>query len=123
MLALWLTTPPPKIHTPASLAARTTACAASPTAGSSCSGITIAPSSNEIRYRVNPLLRRSCGFLLWPFLLPAFVTDKRRLSNRQADELRKPAHFIGNGSNSPTGEVKRCPVLRCSWGGSRHQVC
>jgi len=33
MLALWLSTPPPKIHTPASWASRATACAASPTAG------------------------------------------------------------------------------------------
>ncbi len=54
MLALWLSTPPPKIHTPASWAARTTAWAASPTAGSSSSGKVIAPSSNEIRYRVIP---------------------------------------------------------------------
>lgn len=44
--------PPPKIHTPAAFASRTTACAAASTTGRSSSEIwSVAPSSNEIRYR------------------------------------------------------------------------
>src|SRR5687767_8989445 len=52
--------PPPNTHTPASFASFTTACAASATSGRSSSGNVIAPSSNEIRYRVisRPLSRR-----------------------------------------------------------------
>jgi integrase/recombinase XerD len=46
--------PPPKTHTPASLASWTTSCAALATLGISSSGKIIAPSSNEIRYRVIP---------------------------------------------------------------------
>ena len=46
------TRPPPNTHTPASLASSTTWCAAFATSGSSSSGMIIAPSSNEIRYRV-----------------------------------------------------------------------
>src|SRR3712207_1364033 len=52
MLARWLSSPPPKIHTPAFLASRTTLCEASATSGNSSSGKVIAPSSKEIRYRV-----------------------------------------------------------------------
>src|SRR5574337_435013 len=52
MVDCWRRTPPPKIQTPAAFASRTTACAASPTAGQSSSGIlSIEPSSNEIKYR------------------------------------------------------------------------
>jgi hypothetical protein len=47
-------TPPPVTHTPSSLACSTTSCAAFATAGRSSSGKVIAPSSNEIRYRVTP---------------------------------------------------------------------
>src|SRR5918995_2865882 len=43
-------------HTPESLASWTTACAASATSGNSSSGKLIAPSSNEIRYRVTSWL-------------------------------------------------------------------
>jgi len=53
-LALWLSSPPPKTHTPTSLASWTTSCAALATSGISSSGKVIAPSSNEIRYRVIP---------------------------------------------------------------------
>jgi hypothetical protein len=57
MLDRWRWTPPPKIQTPAAFASRTTACANSPTAGQSCSGIWfIEPSSNEIKYRGIALL-------------------------------------------------------------------
>ena len=53
MLACWLSSPPPNTHAPASCAAKTTSCAASPTSAMSSSGIwSIAPLSNEIRYRV-----------------------------------------------------------------------
>jgi hypothetical protein len=52
IVACCRSTPPPKIQTPAALAARTTAWEASPTAGQSASGMWfIEPSSNEIRYR------------------------------------------------------------------------
>src|SRR5215204_6853662 len=44
--------PPPNTQAPASFASCTTACAASATSGRSSSGNVIAPSSNEIRYRV-----------------------------------------------------------------------
>lgn len=54
MFARWFSPPPPKIHTPASWAALTTPSATSPTAGPYSSGKVIAPSSNEIRYRVIP---------------------------------------------------------------------
>src|SRR5262249_62229755 len=54
MLALWLSSPAPNTHTPASWASWTTASAASATSGNSCAGNVIAPSSNEIRYRVMP---------------------------------------------------------------------
>src|SRR5438105_15331830 len=48
-------TPPANTHTPASWASLITACAASATAGPSSSGMkSIAPSSNEIRYRGIP---------------------------------------------------------------------
>src|SRR5690242_2481043 len=63
-LALWLSSPPPKTHTPASWAAWTTSCAALATSGRSSSGKVIAPSSNEIRYRV-------IGWLLVPATPPA----------------------------------------------------
>src|SRR5215204_6241861 len=48
----WKCSPPPNTQTPASFASCTTACAASATSGRSSSGNVIAPSSNEIRYRV-----------------------------------------------------------------------
>src|SRR5687767_2237254 len=48
----WECSPPPNTQTPASFASCTTACAASATSGRSSSGNVIAPSSNEIRYRV-----------------------------------------------------------------------
>src|SRR5579884_4276614 len=48
--------PPPNTHTPASIASRTTACAAADTSGSSSPGNVIAPSSNEIRYRATSSL-------------------------------------------------------------------
>ena len=52
IVARWRRSPHPKIHTPAALASRTTACEASPTAGQSPSGMwSIEPSSNEIKYR------------------------------------------------------------------------
>ena len=52
MLDCWRCKPPPKIQIPAALASRTTAWAASPTAGQSASGMwSIEPSSNEIKYR------------------------------------------------------------------------
>ena len=55
MLALCLSSPPPNTHTPAFTASWTTACAALPTSGLSSSGMwSIAPSSNEIKYRVIP---------------------------------------------------------------------
>src|SRR4051812_38537488 len=68
MVACCRRTPPPKIQTPAALASRTTACAASSTAGSSPSGMwSIDPLSNEIRYRgisKLPLLGRPATGLL-----------------------------------------------------------
>jgi hypothetical protein len=54
MLAIWLCHPTPKTHTPASVAARTTSCAAWATSGRSSSGNVIAPSSKEITHRVIP---------------------------------------------------------------------
>src|SRR5687767_11758352 len=48
----WECSPPPNTQTPASIASCTTACAASATSGRSSLGNVIAPSSNEIRYRV-----------------------------------------------------------------------
>src|SRR6266508_4973839 len=48
----WECSPPPNTHTPPSMASWTTACAAADTSGNSSSGKVIAPSSNEIRYRV-----------------------------------------------------------------------
>src|SRR5262245_16281913 len=56
----WGYTPPVNTQTPASLASSTTSCAASATAGISSSGMkSIAPSSNEIRYRaISRLLSR-----------------------------------------------------------------
>src|SRR5688500_14457381 len=47
-LALWLSSPPPKTHTPAALASCSTAIAALATSGSSSRGKVIQPSSNEI---------------------------------------------------------------------------
>src|SRR5665647_224750 len=55
-LASWPFTPPPKTHTPASLACSTTSCAAFATSARSSSRKVIAPSLNEIRYRVIPFL-------------------------------------------------------------------
>src|SRR5690348_3599696 len=80
MLARWRSTPPPKIHTPASWACRTTARAASPTAGKSSAGTFIVPSSNEIRYRgilVTPLSQR-----------PRFAVSTP-ISRSEADRRRK----------------------------------
>ena len=51
-LALWLSSPALKTHTPASLASWTASCAALATSGISPSGMTISPSLNEIRYCV-----------------------------------------------------------------------
>src|SRR5205823_3754018 len=48
----WECSPPPNTHTPPSMASWTTACAAADTSGNSSSGKVIAPSSNELRYRV-----------------------------------------------------------------------
>jgi hypothetical protein len=54
-LGLWNSSPPAKRYTPAFRASWTTACTALVTSGMSSSGMwSIAPSLNEIRYRVIP---------------------------------------------------------------------
>jgi len=64
----WGYTPPANTHTPASMASRTTAWAAAATSGPSSSGMkSIAPSSNEIRYRA--ISRLLLGRLLVPLTL------------------------------------------------------
>src|SRR6476659_911828 len=77
----WGYTPPANTHTPASWASRITAWAALATSGISSSGMkSIAPSSNEIKYRaISRLLSRRLHRPLTP------ATDTRPV--RLADQL------------------------------------
>src|SRR6478609_1124308 len=92
MLARWLSSPPPKIHTPASLAAYTTWCEASATTGKSSSGKIIVPSSNEIRYRVNSWL-----------LVPARLRG-RLVHQRQVGATKAPSSSVTSLGHG----VQRC---------------
>src|SRR4051794_9746928 len=73
--------PPANTQTPASWASRVTACAASATSGRSSSGNVIAPSSNEIRYRVTS--RSFLRGLLRPHLTLLGYARSKRLTNHR----------------------------------------
>src|SRR5215470_6600737 len=105
MLALWLCTPPPKIH-PCFL-------------GSSDHGMRRLANGWQLLFRDghraivkrdqvprHPTSPSSLGPpLVAIFFCQLFVTDGRRLSDRLADEPRKPARFIGNGRSVPLSTV------------------
>src|SRR6266536_1611829 len=110
----WGYTPPANTHTPASWASRTTAWAASATSGISSSGMkSIAPSSNEIKYRViSPLLSRPPA----PAAQPA--TDTRPVETdrpaRTHRPRRHPASLLqASFRNTGPGQLVRvtsCPA-------------
>src|SRR6185437_31096 len=92
-LAFLLSSPAPKSHAPAFTASWTTSCAALFTAGISSSGMwSIAPASNEIRYRVIP---RLLVLVRWP------------TSGRLSTVLRTPRL----GSDTLPDEISRDPRL------------
>src|SRR5215831_3192998 len=83
-LARCLSSPPLKTHTPAFTASWTASCAALLTAGMSSSGMwSIAPSSNEIRYRVIPRLPCPGGLLRPPLMCPTNASIPMRHSARR----------------------------------------
>src|SRR6516225_3074641 len=111
-LALWLSSPALKTHTPASWASRTTLSAALVTSGRSSSGKVIAPSSNEIRYRVIP-------WLLCPGDLSGRLSPHPRTTRSGSDTL--PEEFltglpalppVGRGGVSGTRSRRCCPPAR-----------
>src|SRR5215218_6608859 len=97
----WECSPPPNTQTPASSASRTTARAASATSGRSSSGNVIAPSSNEIRYRVishDSLYRRPAPAASHPATEPlAMETDKPPRTHRW-DQIQP--HVLGHSPSS-----------------------